>query len=239
MTRWMRLRLVTDRVVAVLLLVLLGPLILFLMLVIRLHDGKPAVIAVPRIGKDGRPIRMWKLRSMRAERPDGMAEGVSLTTADDDRITPVGRRLRAYYLDELPQLWNVAKGEMILLGARPEALEYVDIDDPRWRHVLQVPPGMAGPTQLIVNNWERHLISECPDGRTYVTEVLPVKLAIDRWYIDGASLRVDLLVAVTLLRRFAPGTHTYTLKKRVLREVAEVRHVDDAYLHRERHAIPA
>ena len=223
----MRLRLVTDRVAGLTLLVALSPLIAVLMLAIRIQDGKPSLIAVPRIGRNGKPIRMWKLRSMRAERPDGMAEGVSLTTADDDRITPVGKKLRAYYLDELPQLWNVAKGEMVLLGARPEAPEYVDMDDPRWRQVLAVPPGMAGPTQLIVNNWERHLISECPDGRTYVEQVLPVKLAIDGWYLDSASPRVDLLVAATLVRRFAPGTSSYTLKKRVHREVPEVQHVDD------------
>lgn len=224
---------VADRVIGVGLLVLLGPLILLLMIAIRLQDGKPSLIAVPRVGKDGEPMRMWKLRSMRAERPNGMAEGVSLTTADDDRITPVGRKLRAYYLDELPQLWNVAKGEMVLLGARPEAPEYVDMEDLRWQRVLSVPPGMAGPTQLIVNSWERDVISRSPDGSAYVSEVLPVKLAIDGWYLNSASPRVDAVVAGTLLRRFMPGTSSHTLKKLVHRQVSEVQAVDDAFRDRQ------
>lgn len=225
MTRWFRLRLLLDRLLAAVLLLAVLPLVLALAMAVRAHDRGPGLITVPRVGRNGVVFGMWKLRSMRADRGDGRALGVSLTTADDDRITPLGRWMRAWYLDEIPQLINVVRGEMALLGARPEAPEFVDHDDPRWKLLLEAPPGLAGPTQLIVNDWERDLISDAPDGSTYVDVVLPVKLAIDGWYTRSASPKLDALVAITLVRRFIPGTGSYTLKKLVRREVAEAAEV--------------
>ncbi|HMS90288.1 MAG TPA: sugar transferase [Acidimicrobiales bacterium] len=226
MSTWFRLRVAFDRVAAAILLALLSPLIAGLMVAIRLNDGGPTIIAVPRVGRNGRTFGMWKLRSMRAETPDGMAKGVALTTEHDDRITPMGRRMRAWHLDELPQLFNVVRGEMCLLGARPEAPEFVDATDPRWRHVLSAPPGLAGPTQLVVSQWERRLISQSPDGSVYLTDVLPVKLAIDNWYVANSGPRLDALVAATLLRRFVPGTGSYTLRRLVRRQVPEADRID-------------
>ncbi len=136
MSRYLRVRIVADRVLAALLLVPCAPVIAVLGWLIHRHDGGPALIAVPRVGLKGEELRMWKLRSMRAETADGRATGIGLTSAGDSRVTPVGRRLRAYHLDELPQLFNVVRGEMTLLGPRPEAPEYVDVDDPEWTAVL-------------------------------------------------------------------------------------------------------
>lgn len=221
MSVWYRTRQVLDRVVAAVLLVVLGPVIGACALAVRLHDGGPGFVTVPRVGRGGAPLAMLKLRSMSADKPDGSALGVSLTTEHDDRITRVGRVLRAYYLDELPQLLHVVKGEMSLLGPRPEAPEYVDLDDPQWQEVLAAPPGMAGPTQLVVNDWERQVITELPDGSGYEHKVVPVKLALDRWYLRRSSPRIDALVAVTLVRRFLPGTESYTLRKLVRAEVPE------------------
>ncbi|MEO6630030.1 MAG: sugar transferase [Aquihabitans sp.] len=226
MTRWLRVRMVLDRVVAAALLVIFSPVIVVLAIAVRLSDRGPSFLAVPRVGRGGEVFKMWKLRSMRAELPDGRATGLALTATDDKRITPVGRRLRAYHLDELPQLWNVVKGEMCLLGARPEAPEFVDTSDIGWQALLVAPPGIAGPTQLIVSDWERHLISACAAGDIYTADVVPVKLAIDRWYLGSASPRLDALVAVTLLRRFMPGTDSSTLRAKVRREVPESHAVD-------------
>lgn len=223
----MRVRVGLDRVVAAVLLVVLGPLILALALVVRFADRGPGFVAVPRVGRHGRTFTMWKLRSMRADSPDGRAEGISLTSTNDDRITPVGVKLRAYYLDELPQLWNVVKGDMCLLGARPEAPEYVDEANPGWQLVLDAPPGLAGPTQLMVNDWERHLITACGAGSIYTDEVVPVKLAIDGWYVSSSSPRLDALVAMTLFRRFMPGTGANTLKRRIRRDVPESHAVEE------------
>jgi lipopolysaccharide/colanic/teichoic acid biosynthesis glycosyltransferase len=222
---WLRLRIQLDRVVALVLLVILAPVIGALSVAVWRSDRGPALITVPRVGRDGRTFRMWKLRSMRADTADGRATGVALTTGVDDRITPIGRRLRAWYLDELPQLWNVVRGEMCLLGARPEAPEFVDLHDPRWRHILQVPPGLAGPTQLIVNDWERQHISNAPDGSDYVPIVLPVKLAIDEWYVRRASVHLDAQVAMALVRRLLPFPPSRHLADRVCHEVPASRAV--------------
>ena len=184
------------------------------------HDGGPAFITVERVGRHGRPMRMWKLRSMRAESADGRATGVSLTSAGDDRITPIGAKLRAGHLDELPQLFNVARGEMALLGPRPEAPEYVDATDDDWRAVLAAPPGIAGPTQLAVGDWERDIITAAPDGSAYERDVVPVKVAIDRWYVEQASPGIDALVVVGLARRLA-GRPVGALLERIRAGVPE------------------
>jgi len=220
-TDWLRRRVVLDRFVALVASVLTAPIVAVLAFAIRREDGGPPLIRVPRMGRSGTPFGMWKLRSMRATAPDGLASGANLTNgADDERITSIGRRLRSYHLDELPQLWNVAAGDMSLLGPRPETPEFVNVQDDRWREVLSVPPGIAGPTQLIVSDWEREVISASPDSGGYRNAVLPTKLAIDRWYLEAASPATDLLVAVTLLRRFLPGTEAWTLRHRVFADVA-------------------
>ena len=203
MSRYLRVRMVLDRLVAAVGLVVLSPVIGVLGWLVHRHDGGPAFITVERVGRHGRPMRMWKLRSMRAESADGRATGVSLTSAGDDRITPIGAKLRAGHLDELPQLFNVARGEMALLGPRPEAPEYVDATNDDWRAVLAAPPGIAGPTQLAVGDWERDIITAAPDGSAYERDVVPVKVAIDRWYVEQASPGIDALVVVGLARRLA------------------------------------
>ena len=218
MSRYLRLRIVVDRLLAAVLLVPFAPLIAVLGWLVRRHDGGPAFIAVPRVGRSGQELRMWKLRSMRAETTDGRATGVGLTSAGDTRVTPIGRRLRAFHLDELPQLVNVVRGEMALLGPRPEAPEYVETDDPGWRDVLSTPPGIAGPTQLVVGDWERDIITDAPDGSAYVERVVPVKVAIDRWYVQEATPTLDALVLVGLVQRLA-GSGSAALMRRVRREV--------------------
>lgn len=220
-TLWLRRRVKIDRVVAGLLSIVTAPLVAVLAWMVRREDGGPPLIRVPRMGRHGVPFGMWKLRSMRATSVDGLAAGANLTNgAGDERITPIGRRLRAYHLDELPQLWNVAAGEMSLLGPRPETPELVNLHDDRWREVLSVPPGIAGPTQLIVSDWEREVIAASPDNSAYRNAVLPTKLAIDQWYLQAASPATDLLVTVTLMRRFLPGTEAWTLRHRVFADVA-------------------
>lgn len=220
MSRYLRVRMVLDRLVAAVGLVALSPVIGVLGWLVHRHDGGPAFITVERVGRHGRPMRMWKLRSMRAESADGRATGVSLTSAGDDRITPIGAKLRAGHLDELPQLFNVVRGEMTLLGPRPEAPEYVDATDDDWRAVLAAPPGIAGPTQLAVGDWERDIITAAPDGSAYERDVVPVKVAIDRWYVEQASPGIDALVVVGLARRLA-GRPVGALLERIRAGVPE------------------
>lgn len=218
-TWWLRVRFVIDRLVALVLALLLAPAIAFLAVAVHREDGGPALVRVERMGRGFRPFRMWKLRTMKAEREDGTASGVPLTCADDQRITRIGRRLRHWHLDELPQLWNVVMGQMLLFGPRPETPEFVDASDERWQRLLRVPPGIAGPTQMIVNDWERAVITEDPSGLRYRTEVLPVKLAIDQWYVERATPWMDLLVGVALMKRFLPRSRATRMKMRVAREL--------------------
>jgi lipopolysaccharide/colanic/teichoic acid biosynthesis glycosyltransferase len=232
--RYLRARLVADRFVALVAGLVVAPVVAVLAVLVRREDGGPGLIAVTRVGRDGRPFRMWKLRSMRVARPDGTADGLTLSGAHDDRITAIGRRLRAYHLDELPQLLNVVRGEMGILGPRPETPAFVDVDDPLWQDVLAIPPGIAGPTQVIVNDWERSLIDEVADGSAYRSKVVPVKLAIDRWYLERSSPLTDALVAVTLVRRFLPGTESTTLKAAVFSAVPESLVVRDFLRERKR-----
>lgn len=206
MNPYLRVRIAVDRLIAAVALLFAAPLVAILGWLVHRGDGGPAFITVERIGRHGRPIRMWKLRSMRAETTDGRATGVNLTRSDDDRITPIGRRLRTAHLDELPQLYNVVRGEMSILGPRPEAPDFVDLSDPGWQAVLDAPPGIAGPTQIAVGDWERNIITAAPDGSAYERDVVPVKVAIDRWYIEHASPAVDILVVVGLIQRMAGAT---------------------------------
>lgn len=206
MSTWFGVRRHLDRLAAAIGGVVVMPLVAVLAWLVRRHDGARPIIGIERIGRSGTPFQMWKLRSMSASDPDGRAEGPSLTSAGDPRITPVGRWLRTLHLDELPQLANVVRGEMTILGPRPEAPDFVDGDDPRWQAVLVAPPGLVAPTQLVVGDWERDVVAASPDGSGYREEVLPVKLELDRWYLENASPAIDLMVVWSMVRKaVAPG----------------------------------
>ena len=199
---WLRRRVVADRVVAAVLGLLLLPVIAGLSLRVRREDGGPGTIRLSRVGRGGRRFALRKLRSMGATSIDGRAAGAPLTVAGDLRITRVGAALRRHRLDELPQLLNVVRGEMSLIGPRPETPEYVDLDDRRWTAVLQAPPGIAGPTQLLVEEWEAEALRGPNAHDVYRDQVLPVKLAVDAWYVAHASPRVDAVVVWSLVERF-------------------------------------
>lgn len=221
-TGWLRARTaVVDRVVALVLLPVLGPVIAYLAWRVRRQDGPPSVIGLDRVGADGVAFRMWKLRTMRVAAAGGSAGGAAITSSDDARITPLGASLRRWRLDELPQVWNVLRGDMGLLGPRPETPSLVDHDDPRWRSVLAVRPGITGPTQLVAEQWEAAVLDEGGHVDRYRLEVLPVKLAVDRWYLDRASPWVDLVVGWSMVQRFVLGRSATAVERLVHREVPE------------------
>jgi lipopolysaccharide/colanic/teichoic acid biosynthesis glycosyltransferase len=129
------------------------------------------------------------------------AIGLEISAADDVRITPVGRVLRRIKLDELPQLWNVVRGDMSLVGPRPEVPRYVDASDPLWEEVLSVRPGLADPATLRYRDEERLLASVSGDrDRHYREVVLPAKLLDSLAYLRRRSWRTDLSVLFGILR---------------------------------------
>ena len=204
MSPWLRRRQVLDRLLAAILGLAAAPAVAALAVLARRESEGPGLVGLTRVGQGGNPFRIWKVRTMVAGGPGGAAGGAPLTGAGDQRITPLGHRIRRWRVDELPQLWNVVRGEMSLLGPRPEAPGYVDPGDARWQAVLRARPGIAGPTQLVVADWEAGLIGT-GEGDVYADRVLPVKLAIDRWYVERATPRVDLAVLLALVERFALG----------------------------------
>jgi len=225
---WVRVRTaILDRLAAVLLLPVIGPLVLVLAWWVRRAEGPPACITLDRTGRDGATFRMWKLRTMRAEAPDGRATGAVLTAVADDRVTASGARLRRWRADELPQILNVLRGEMAFIGPRPETPSLVDATDPQWRAVLAARPGITGPTQLVVEQWESAPVASGTHEDRYRDEILPVKLAVDRWYVERATPLLDLQVAWSMVERFVLGRADTSVQARVRREVPEAARVPE------------
>lgn len=221
MTLWFSIRSRIDRVVAAMMLVVTSPLLGCAAWFVRREDGGPMFIRVPRVGRFGVVFGMWKVRSMRADTSDGLASGASLTRGVDARVTRTGLWLRRLHIDELPQLVNVMAGEMTLVGPRPESPDYVDRSDASWTAVLQAAPGILGPTQIVVGDWERSVISDAAGDEQYRSEVVPVKLALDLWYLRSATPLLDLLTVVSLIGHLREQGSARRLVERVRGEVME------------------
>jgi lipopolysaccharide/colanic/teichoic acid biosynthesis glycosyltransferase len=190
-----------DLVITILGLLLLCPLLLVLALWIKLDSRGPVLYRGKRVGQDGRPFLMYKFRTMVL---GAESQGPAVTYRDDPRVTPAGRFLRRTKLDELPQLFNVLRGEMSLVGPRPEDPSYVAFYTPEQRLALSVKPGITGPTQLEYRDEASLLQGEGVDEE-YVTRLMPEKLKLDLQYVHTRSLLLDLKIlwrtATTLLLR--------------------------------------
>ena len=172
-------------------LLLTAPLLVVLAILVRVTSPGPAWYRATRVGRQGRLFGLWKLRTLAPS-----ASGPAITVAHDRRITPLGGLLRRTHLDELPQLWNVLRGEMALVGPRPEDPLFVDEGDPRWTEVLALRPGLTGPTQLRFAAIERRQLRGIDAERVYREHLLPQKLARDVEYVRNRTLAYDLKVLV-------------------------------------------
>jgi len=182
-------------------LVLCAPLFGLIALLIKLDSPGSIFFAHERVGRYGRKFKVLKFRTMV---PDAPQRGIPVTAGDDPRITRIGRILRKTKLDELPQLWNVLKGDMSLVGPRPEVERYVQLWEPVLREqVLRVRPGITGLTQIRYRH-EEALLAQQPDPEKYYREVLlPRKLASDVEYVQRRSLAFDLyLLGRTIIALF-------------------------------------
>lgn len=178
------------------LLILLIPGLL-LALLIFLQDGHSPFYWQERIGLLGKPFQMWKFRSMLKNAP----QGAQLTVGRDPRITPIGHFIRKYKLDELPQLINVWKGDMSLVGPRPEVKRYVDLYDNHQRGVLTVKPGITDYASLEYFEESALLAQSHDPEKTYIDEIMPAKIEINLRYIPKASVREDVrIIWLTLVR---------------------------------------
>lgn len=184
-----------DIVCAALGLLVLSPVLLMCALLVGLTSPGGVLFRQERMGRDGVPFTIYKFRSMRKDNA-----GLKISTSSDSRITPVGRVLRKTKLDELPQLWNVLKGDMSFVGPRPEVREYTDLYTDEQRQVLLLRPGITGLASIRYRN-ENDLLSASTDpNRTYIEEVMPAKLALDLEYIPRACVSYDIkLILETLV----------------------------------------
>jgi lipopolysaccharide/colanic/teichoic acid biosynthesis glycosyltransferase len=183
-----------DVVFSLLVLGLLSPLLIVLALVIK-RDGGPALYAGKRVGKDGKPFGMYKFRSMvlNADKIGG-----SSTPDDDPRITPIGKVLRRYKLDELPQFLNVLRGEMSVVGPRPQVQWAVDLYTPEERKVLSVKPGITDLASVRFPNEGEILRGSTDPDKDYMEKIHPEKMRLNLEYVRTQSLLTDLrLIAET------------------------------------------
>jgi lipopolysaccharide/colanic/teichoic acid biosynthesis glycosyltransferase len=174
-------------------LTLLAPALLGIAIAVRFDSPGPAIFRQHRLGRSGVPFVMYKFRSMRAT-PTMGSGGPQVTAAGDARVTRVGRFLRRYKLDELPQLVNVLKGDMSLVGPRPEVERYARFYPEEYARVLTVRPGITDFATLAFRHEEELLASRPDPEAAYVREVLPKKISLYLRYIEERSARTDLLL---------------------------------------------
>jgi lipopolysaccharide/colanic/teichoic acid biosynthesis glycosyltransferase len=181
-----------DLALAGVLLVVTAPLLALVALAIRLESRGPVFYRQRRVGKDGRPFELLKLRTM-VPGAESMGAGIYVLEGDP-RITRVGRLLRRFSLDELPNLVNVVRGELALVGPRPTVQEQVDRYTERQRRRLEVKPGITGWAQI--------------NGRTSLP--WPERIELDVWYVEHRSLRLDLRILARTARMLATGHGLYS-----------------------------
>jgi len=175
-------------------LLLLSPVLLVIALLIKVKDGGDVFFKQVRVGQHGKNFEVLKFRTMVL---DAEKLGDKVTTGDDPRITPIGHTLRKYKFDELPQLINVFKGQMSLVGPRPEVPEYVAFYPENVRNiVLSVPPGMTDRASIEFVN-ENELLSGSTDPvNDYKNKVLPIKLDFYVDYVNQRTLLLDFTLII-------------------------------------------
>ena len=205
-----------DVCVAAVLLALLTPALILLAAAIAIDSPGGAIYRCRRIGRDGKPFDMLKFRKMPAD-----ARGPALTVVGDGRFTRVGELLARLKLDELPQLWNVLRGEMSLVGPRPEDPEFVALFRDEFAVILTIPPGVTGLSQLAYAR-EGEILDPTDRAADYVGRVLPQKLWLDELYAERRRFRTNLQIlfwtaSTVVLRRPVSvnrATGALTLRRR-------------------------
>jgi lipopolysaccharide/colanic/teichoic acid biosynthesis glycosyltransferase len=183
---------VLDIVLAAVLLVVTAPLLALAALAIRLESRGPVFYRQRRVGRHGRPFELWKLRTM-VPGAESLGAGIYVLEGDP-RITRVGRLLRRFSFDELPNLVNVLRGEMAIVGPRPTVQEQVDRYTERQLRRLEVKPGITGWAQI--------------NGRTSLP--WPQRIELDVWYVEHRSLRLDVRILARTARMLASGQGLYS-----------------------------
>jgi len=190
-----------DVVFAFLGLILVSPLLLVIAILIKRESPGPVFYQGERIGKNGKPFRIFKFRTMV---PEAEKLGGPSTAGDDPRLTKIGLFLKKYQFDELPQLINILKDEMSLVGPRPEVKMYVDMMNEEEKNIiLSVKPGMTDLASLW-NFHEGEVLKGSPDPeKTYMEKIRPTKIKLQMEYVKNRSFLLDLKVVIkTIIKIF-------------------------------------
>lgn len=178
-----------DLILSILSLLVLLPALVIIAILVRLSSPGPALFRQIRAGRDGRDFVLLKFRTMTVR---AGSEAGSFDAGDTSRVTPLGAFLRTTKLDELPQFWNVVRGEMSLVGPRPEVRKWLQVDPERWSIVHSVKPGITDPASLIYRHEERILASSPDPETTYREQILPRKLALYQEYVRTRTFTGDV-----------------------------------------------
>lgn len=181
-------------------LLCLAPVLVIVAIIIRLESSGPSIFRQRRIGRFGVPFTIYKFRSM-TDKPSQNADGPLVTVHGDSRITCFGKFLRRSKIDELPQLWNVLRGDMSLVGPRPEVEQYVALYSTEQRRVLDYRPGLTCQSSLKMYDEEHRLQSADDPMRLYQESILPDKVAHAISYAQHASVWSDLVLIVQTVTR--------------------------------------
>lgn len=188
----MKLKYLFDKVVSLFGLLLLWPVLLVVAILIRVKmPGGPVMFTQQRVGRHGKVFRIYKFRTMTTDH-----DGSSVSVRGEARITPLGVHLRRWKLDELPELWNVLKGDMSFVGPRPDVPGYADQLQGDDRRMLELRPGITGPATLKYRN-EEELLASVEDPIRYNDEVIfPDKVRLNLYYLDHYSFVKDLQMII-------------------------------------------
>jgi len=178
-------------------LLILSPLFVIVALLIKSDSEGPIFFRQERIGKNYKPFRIYKFRTMTV---DVEKKGSLITACTDNRITKIGKFLRKYKIDELPQLINVLKGEMSFVGPRPEVKEYVQLFNSDYKRLLKIRPGITDPASIKYSNEEDILSLSKNCEEDYIKMILPEKIKLSLHYVDNHNFIIDLkLILKTIL----------------------------------------
>ena len=185
-----------DIVFSLLVLTVGLPFGLVIALLIAVDSKGPVIYRQSRVGRNNVDFRLYKFRTMCVEADRGSLITVG---ADDARITRVGAFLRKFKIDEFPQFLNILKGEMSIVGPRPEVRKYVDLYTPEQMRVLSVRPGLTDYASIRYVNENELLAASADPEQTYIQEIMPDKLNLNLKYVDEQSIGVDLKIMIRTL----------------------------------------
>lgn len=198
-------------------LLVTAPLLLLAAVLIKLDSRGPVLFRQARMGRNGKPFTLLKFRSMYVAN-----DGALVTAAGDNRISKVGRILRRTKIDELPELWNIVKGEMSIVGPRPEVPALVDLNDPQWEEILEVNPGLTDPVTLQLRN-EEELLAQASDREDFYKNILqPYKLRGYVHFVKNRTWKKDVSIVFRTMKAIVfPGTVTQPTVEEMRWSIAE------------------